>query len=178
MIAFFQHNFHMRSKRRSWTKFMSVGSILACAFALAGCAKKFEVSAVFISGKLAFVGDDDKETFAPWCLNNFSISDENGEKMWEIDAHEAYRSARRCGPNLPIIYGEGPKGAKTVVPARALVPGRTYIIDGYGGGIYEGVFQYTVQRVSKVKNMDTDQPQVRAIINHMFEADRRKIRRS
>ncbi len=72
--------------------------------------------------------------------------------MWEIDAYEAYGSASRCGPNLPIFYGQGPKGAETVVPAKRLVSGRTYVIDGSAGPLYEGRFTYSVQRIAKVVN--------------------------
>lgn len=162
-----------KMRRAGLTSSYAMGALVA-ALLIAGCSKLFEVSAVFLGGKLAFVGDDDEETFAPWCLNNFSISDENGEKMWEIDAYDANRSAKRCGPNLPIIYGVGPKGAKTVVAAKPLVAGHTYIIDGYGGGIYEGMFKYTVQQITKVQNLDTDNPEARAIVDRMFERRRMK----
>lgn len=147
---------------------------MVCTFMLGSCSKIFEVDAIFINGKLAFVGDDNEKTFSPWCLNNFTVSDQDGEKMWEIDTCETFRNAKECGPNLPIFYGEGPKGAKIIVPAKPLIPGRIYVIDGLGGGLYEGVFQYIVQRVTKVENLDRDDPKARAIITHMFDARRER----
>jgi hypothetical protein len=123
---------------------------------LAACSYDYRVEAVFIDGHVTFIQRQDEKTFAPWCLMNFKVSDVDGTPMWEIDAYDAYREARTCGPFFPMRYGQAPAGAKIVVSARPLVVGRTYVVTGNGRGSLTGVFRYEELRQRKLTTYARD----------------------
>lgn len=138
-----------------WTVFLGPALLAACSYV-------YSVEAVFIDGKLAFVSDETKETGAPYCLISFKVSDAAGVAVWEFDAYDLYKDAPKCGPNFPLRYGQAPKGAVTVTPAKPLKVGELYTIEGNAGNALEGSFRYQVKRITTVENLDMKSPEVKA----------------
>lgn len=115
---------------------------------------------------LTFVSHEEESevTSAPWCWHYFTIIDDEGKETWAFDAYEAYKDAKRCGPNFPLRYGKAPQGAKTETAALPIERGRLYVITGGAGGHLEGAF-YTYRAGNRivVENVDPQSAQVRDI---------------
>lgn len=110
---------------------------------LGSCSRLIEIRAAFQDGGLVFIGDDDDETFYPWCLSHFAIVEADGRDAWRFELSLSKLEVKtRCGPNLPIKYGVSPPDAKVISPPRPLEHGKLYFITGNGGGAYEGAFRY------------------------------------
>ncbi|EIZ79894.1 hypothetical protein WSK_1488 [Novosphingobium sp. Rr 2-17] len=129
---------------------------------LAACSYVYTVEALFIDGKLSFVSDEVNETGSPYCLISFKVSDASGSAVWEFDAYDLYKNATKCGPNFPLRYGQAPKGAVTVTPAKPLKAGELYTIEGNAGNALQGSFRYQVKRITAVENLDMELPEVKA----------------
>ncbi|MFN4096689.1 MAG: hypothetical protein ACK4GG_07975 [Sphingomonas sp.] len=148
--------------------------LLLALVALSSCSRLIVVQAEFRGGTLNFVGDDDKKTFYPWCLSHFAIVGTDGNVAWEFKIPLERRDNKRdCGPNLPIAYGVAPSDAVVSTPPQQLRHGQTYIITGYGGGIYEGAFLYQRQMILRrtVDNVSVDFE----VRNHALGYDRNVV---
>lgn len=129
---------------------------------LVACSYVYTVEALFIDGKLSFVSDEVNETGSPYCLISFKMSDASGSAVWEFDAYDLYKNATKCGPNFPLRYGQAPKGAVIVTPAKPLKAGELYTIEGNAGNALQGSFRYQVKRITTVENLDMKLPEVKA----------------
>lgn len=139
---------------------------------LAACSYVYSVEAVFIDGKLAFVSEKVNETGSPFCLTSFKVSDAAGSAVWEFNAYDLYENAPKCGPNFPLRYGQAPKGAVTVMPAKLLKAGELYTIEGNAGDALEGSFRYQVKRITTVENLDMELPEVKAAQQRVWDRQR------
>ena len=129
------------------------------ALALGSCSQMIPIHAGFEHGKLVFTGDDTQVRSHPWCLGEFAVVGEDGVDAWRFEVPLAIlESKRSCGPNLPIIYGDSPREAKVITPARPLEHGKLYFITGHAGDSYDGAFRYEKQTVvqRRVINVTSD----------------------
>lgn len=117
---------------------------------LAACSADYPVKAIFIDGKLHFVGAGKDWFFGEtgFCPSYFSVRSSSGKTVWRI---ETDRPPSPC-KIFPLSYGVAPEGWKTLVKAQALKTGRLYVIDGEGGDRYHGAFHYRERRLLSVKN--------------------------
>ena len=136
-----------------------VAFLIVLSVTLGSCSRLIEVRAAFKDGKLVFTGDDDRETFYPWCLGNFAVAGSDGVDAWRFEVPLEIRQGKtKCGPNLPITYGEAQRDAKIITPPQPLENGKLYLITGDGGGLYDGAFRYEKQTIvrRRITNVTPD----------------------
>lgn len=132
--------------------------LILVAFILGSCSFTIPIRAGFQNGKLVFTGDDMRIS-PSGCLGEFAIIREDGVDAWRFEVPlETRRANRRCGPNLPIIYGTAPRDAKVITHPQPLEHGRLYFITGYAGDTYNGAFRYEKQTLiqRRVTNVTPD----------------------
>lgn len=140
-------------------------AMLAASAAIASCTLNYDVRATFVNGRLAFMIEDDTAE-RPQCPDSFAVEDEDGTTMWEFSMPRVSGPQPRCQVVSPLIYGKAPAGASTIVPARPLVSGHLYLIEGWGDGSLSGAFRYRSRWVREVGNLSYQ------------EAERVRVRRS
>jgi hypothetical protein len=74
------------------------------------------------------------------CLSTFTVTSQDGEVMWRIDAG-AYLT-RPCQDRFPLTYGAKLEGIAEEVEAKRLRPGG-YRAEGWDGDSYGGAFIVT-----------------------------------
>lgn len=117
---------------------------------LTGCSFDYPLKAVFMNGKLNFVGAMD-EWFSGrtgFCPSYFSVRSQAGVTVWRIETELPPSDCEL----FPLAYGVAPKGWKAVVPATPLKPGERYVLRGEGGDSYHGGFRYHERRVLSLEN--------------------------
>ncbi len=124
--------------------------VLAAAVILSSCSADYPVNAVFLKGRLAFIGAGKGWFFGEtgFCPSYFSVRDESGKTVWRI---ENATDNIKC-EIFPIFYGVAPENWQSVVPAEPLKSGHLYIVNGAGGDQYHGAFRYRERRMLGVDN--------------------------
>lgn len=110
---------------------------LSLALILAGCSYHYDLRAVVLNGKIAFVPRDEKST---GCISDFNVTTETGEVVWELDAGRYLPPP--CVNRFPIVYGSVPQGMVEKVPAKPLRAGMLYKVEGWDGDTYSGAFHF------------------------------------
>ena len=123
---------------------------LAAAGILSSCSADYPVNAVFLEGRLAFVGAEKDWFFGEtgFCPRYFSVRDESGKTVWRI---ENATDNVKCNI-FPLFYGVVPEDWRPAVPAEPLKSGHLYIVNGAGGDQYHGAFRYRERRILGVTN--------------------------
>ncbi|SNS17653.1 hypothetical protein SAMN06295912_102120 [Sphingomonas laterariae] len=112
--------------------------ILTIALSLTGCSYQYELKAIELNGKIAFVPMKDK---GAGCFSRFVVTSETGEVVWKLDADRYIHDP--CENNFPIIYGSVPRGGMAeIVKAKPLQAGIRYKIEGWDGDSYTGAFSF------------------------------------
>jgi hypothetical protein len=105
--------------------------------ALTGCSYHYNLKAVELNGRIAFVPVKEKGT---GCFADFKVTSETGEVVWELATSE-YLPAP-CQSDFPIIYGTAPHNMSERVKAKPLRAGLTYRLEGWDGDSYSGAFRF------------------------------------
>lgn len=143
-------------------------SIPLAALALGSCSYSYDLKAVVIGGKLAFVVDPNSR-HDPSCINQIDVIASGGEQAKPTARDDASRVRYGtfwyerleydCVDKFPIFYGQKLKGkprplgqARETVSAKPLRPGVVYEVStsgagGYGGGAFKILANRTVLNV-------------------------------
>ncbi len=116
---------------------MRLAVTLSLALALTGCSYHYDLKAVELNGRIAFVPKKDKGT---GCFSDFKVSNDAGEVVWELDAGQYLPPP--CGSKFPIIYASVPHGMTEKVKAQPLRAGALYKVEGWDGDSYSGAFRF------------------------------------
>jgi hypothetical protein len=121
----------------------------ALALSLIGCSYHYDLKAVELNGKIAFVPAKDKGS---GCLANFKVTSEAGEVVWDLTAGQYFSPP--CQSDFPIVYGSVPRNMRERVKAEPLRAGILYKLEGWDGDRYSGAFRFRQGIV--VDNVKTD----------------------
>jgi hypothetical protein len=105
--------------------------------ALVGCSYHYDLKAIELGGKIAFMPEKEKGT---GCFSYFYVTNEAGELVWKLDAGRYLPPP--CEDMFPIVYGSVPNGMTDTVPAQPLRAGVLYKVDGWDGDAYSGAFRF------------------------------------
>ena len=139
-------------------------ALLVAVFALHGCSYSYDVHAVMIDGRLAFVSADDDFT----CAANISITTDEAARRTpaEGDNNSLIQNAGAFwwtnAPAIdwlmpfPVIYGTVPAGMRQHVAPKPLQIGTIYSVStvGPGGGIGHGCFR--LEASNTVRNLPVE----------------------
>jgi len=119
---------------------------------LSSCSYGYELLAVRIDGRVAFVVDPSSD-YQPDCLRSIDVSADHGDLTAKPEPGDDeglvrnggvywwdFRDVRSCENEFPIIYGTRLKGAPAesigYVRAKPLIPGVVYSVGSEGDGAY------------------------------------------
>ncbi len=140
---------------------------MVCLLAVGGCSYTFDVRAVMIDGRLAFVADGPSRGRAK-CVTRIAVLAEERDSATEAESVEA-RNRRAyawrdgggydCGNRFPIFYGELFEGQNEAglpdVAAEPLRVGTAYEVSavagstGYGGGRFRLLADGRVENLAR-----------------------------
>ncbi|MEO7751425.1 MAG: hypothetical protein ABIS09_08915 [Sphingomicrobium sp.] len=107
------------------------------ALALTGCSYHYDLKAVELSGRIAFMPMKDKGS---GCFADFKVTSETGEVVWELSASQYLPPP--CQSDFPVVYGTVPHDMAARVKAKPLTAGVTYRVEGWDGDGYSGAFRF------------------------------------
>ncbi|MET4132550.1 hypothetical protein ABIE62_001685 [Porphyrobacter sp. MBR-155] len=138
--------------------------------ALSGCSSVYDVRAVVIDGKVAFVPTDTDIWGEPDCIYSISVSaadgpstnPEEGDSLGMVENgmywHESF-AVTSCENPFPVVYGEPLKGPpfrendEYAVKAKPLRVGVVYEVTTVSEGSASGVGKFMVTEQRRVVNL-------------------------
>lgn len=105
--------------------------------ALFGCSYHYDLKAIELNGRIAFVPVKDKSS---GCFYHFTVTSETGQVVWDLYAGQYLPPP--CQSDFPVVYGTVPHDMNEHVKAKPLIPGVTYKVEGSDGGFYSGAFRF------------------------------------
>ena len=109
----------------------------ALALSLVGCSYHYDLKAVELNGKIAFLPAKDKGS---GCFASFKVTNEAGELIWDLTAGQYFSPP--CESDFPIVYGSVPRKMTERVKAKPLQAGVLYKLEGWDGDRYTGAFRF------------------------------------
>lgn len=110
-------------------------AFLTCA--LTGCSYHYDLKAIELNGRIAFVPLKDKGS---GCFADFKVTSDTGEVVWKLDAGQYLSSP--CDSDFPVVYGAAPRAMTEKIKAKPLKVGVTYKVEGWDGDSYSGTFRF------------------------------------
>jgi hypothetical protein len=107
------------------------------ALALTGCSYHYDLKALELNGRIAFVPVKEKST---GCFADFKVTADTGEVVWDLAASQYLPPP--CQSDFPVVYGTVPHDMTERVKAKPLAAGVTYRVEGWDGDSYSGAFRF------------------------------------